>query len=202
MPSTKRREKDDVMTEKKWLEITNPRSLLRYLKGKGSERKLRLFAVAVHREYHRLESRFRGPASDLAADTAESLAESGGSFDNALRSKLGGYFILNPTAYGAASRLAEPHDVPDEFKCGVLRCLFGNPFQPVTLAPQILWWSGGTVLKVAQTVYSERRFQDLPVLADALEEAGCTNAAILQHCRGPRPHFRGCWVVDLILGKS
>jgi hypothetical protein len=51
-------------------------------------------------------------------------------------------------------------------------------------------------------VYDERDFAALPVLADAVEEAGCTNSEMLSHCRGPGPHFRGCWVIDLLLGKS
>ena len=53
-----------------------------------------------------------------------------------------------------------------------------------------------------QRIYDDRRFQDLPILADALEEAGCTDPEILGHCRGPGEHVRGCWVVDLILGKA
>jgi hypothetical protein len=55
---------------------------------------------------------------------------------------------------------------------------------------------------LAQGIYDERAFERLPILADALEDAGCTDAAILVHCRGPGPHVRGCWVVDLILGKQ
>jgi hypothetical protein len=55
---------------------------------------------------------------------------------------------------------------------------------------------------LAQVIYDERRFADLPILADALEEAGCTNTDILDHCRLPGEHVRGCWVVDLILRKE
>jgi hypothetical protein len=63
-------------------------------------------------------------------------------------------------------------------------------------------WEEGIVVKLAQSVYDERAFDRLPVLADALEEAGCTSEAILNHCRQPGPHVRGCWVVDLLLGKE
>jgi hypothetical protein len=56
--------------------------------------------------------------------------------------------------------------------------------------------------KVGESIYADRAFDRLPILADALEEAGCTDADILAHCRGPGPHARGCWVVDLILGKT
>ncbi len=84
----------------------------------------------------------------------------------------------------------------------LLRCIFGNPFRPVRVAPSWLTWNGGTVPKLAQAIYDERRFADLPILADALEEAGCTDAAILDHCRQLGEHVRGCWVVDLCLGKK
>ena len=59
-----------------------------------------------------------------------------------------------------------------------------------------------TVVQLAQSIYDDRAFDRLPILADALEEAGCTDAAILDHCRGPGPHVRGCWAVDLLLGKT
>jgi hypothetical protein len=55
---------------------------------------------------------------------------------------------------------------------------------------------------LAEGIYADRAFDRLPILADALEEAGCTDAEVLAHCRGPGPHVRGCWVVDLILGKE
>jgi hypothetical protein len=84
----------------------------------------------------------------------------------------------------------------------LLRDMVDNPFRPVALDPAWLVWNGGTMLKLAQPVYDEQAFHRLPVLADALEEAGCTDAGILAHCRGPGPHVRGCWVVDLILGKG
>jgi len=57
-------------------------------------------------------------------------------------------------------------------------------------------------MTIAKTIYHERASQRMSELAEALEEAGCTDAEILQHCRGPGPHIRGCWVIDLILGKS
>lgn len=84
----------------------------------------------------------------------------------------------------------------------VLRCIFGNPFRPVTVSPAWLRWNDATVPKIAQSIYDDRRFEDLPILADALEDAGCDNEDILAHCRSEGPHVRGCWVVDLLLGKS
>jgi hypothetical protein len=84
----------------------------------------------------------------------------------------------------------------------VLRELFGNPFRPVAINPTRLLWKGGTVVKLAQAIYEERAFDRLPILADALEDAGCTDPLILDHCRQPGEHVRGCWVVDALLGKE
>jgi hypothetical protein len=84
----------------------------------------------------------------------------------------------------------------------LLRDIFGNPFRTVRPAPCWLAWHGGAVPKLAQAIYDGRRFADLPVLADALEEAGCDSADLLAHCRQPGEHVRGCWVVDAILGKT
>jgi hypothetical protein len=87
-------------------------------------------------------------------------------------------------------------------EAAVLRDLFGNPIRSTRIDPAWLTWNGGTIPKLAQAVYDDRAFDRLPVLADALEEAGCTNTEILAHCRGPGPHVRGCWAVDLLLGKT
>ncbi len=63
-------------------------------------------------------------------------------------------------------------------------------------------WLTPTVVSLADALYRDRAFDRLPILADALEEAGCTNADVLLHCRQPAEHVRGCWVVDLVLGKT
>ncbi|HZY87037.1 MAG TPA: hypothetical protein VFE78_19535 [Gemmataceae bacterium] len=87
-------------------------------------------------------------------------------------------------------------------QCGLLRDIYGNPFRSVAAAATWLVWDGGTVRKLAQAIYDDRAFDRLPVLADALEEAGCANEEILNHCRRPSEHTRGCWAVDLLLGES
>jgi hypothetical protein len=88
----------------------------------------------------------------------------------------------------------------------LVRDLFGNPFYPVALDPA---WLTPTVTDLATVAYNERALPSgelevarLAVLADALEEAGCTNGDILSHLRSPGRHVRGCWAVDLLLGKE
>jgi hypothetical protein len=86
-----------------------------------------------------------------------------------------------------------------ESQAALVRCVFGNPFRPTALDPS---WRTSTVQAIARQVYEERDFPSLPILADALEEAGCTAALALDHLRGGGPHARGCWVVDLALARD
>jgi hypothetical protein len=83
-----------------------------------------------------------------------------------------------------------------------IRCMFGNPCRPVSIDSAWLVWNDKTVTRIAELIYEERAFDRLPILADALEESGCTDAAILNHCRQQGVHTRGCWAVDLLLNKS
>jgi hypothetical protein len=92
----------------------------------------------------------------------------------------------------------------------ILRCVFGNPFRPSKLDPSWLVWNGGAVPNVAAAAYEQRSLPSghldndrLAVLADMLEEAGATDAALLSHLREPGAvHVRGCWAIDIILGKE
>ncbi|OAI44982.1 hypothetical protein AYO44_13375 [Planctomycetaceae bacterium SCGC AG-212-F19] len=102
--------------------------------------------------------------------------------------------IALASSLAAAAARAEP---PNRVK--LVRCIFGNPFRPVTFAPA---WRTATVTSLAQAIYDDRAFDRTPILADALEDAGCTSADVLNHCRGKGEHVRGCWVVDLVLGKE
>jgi hypothetical protein len=70
------------------------------------------------------------------------------------------------------------------------------------LAPAVLAWNAGAARRLAEAIYLACRFEDLPVLADLLEEAGCCESGLLDHLRGPGPHARGCWALDAALGKS
>lgn len=81
----------------------------------------------------------------------------------------------------------------------LLREIVGNPFRSSRAGPS---WLTSTVLALASGIYSEKAFDRLPILADALQDAGCDNDDILNHCRDGGVHVRGCWVVDLVLGKS
>ena len=87
----------------------------------------------------------------------------------------------------------------DGIHADMFRDIFGNPFHPVTFAPS---WRTDTVRALAAQMYESRDFSAMPILADALQDAGCDSAEILSHCRGAGPHVRGCWVVDLVLGKE
>jgi hypothetical protein len=84
-------------------------------------------------------------------------------------------------------------------QCHLLNDIFGNPFHPASFNPA---WRTRTAVNLAHAIYDERAFDRMPILGDALEEAGCTNADILDHCRQPGEHVKGCWVVDSVLGKE
>jgi hypothetical protein len=105
-------------------------------------------------------------------------------------------------AVGVYDALADALAEAQADQCTLLRELIGNPFRPVNLPAHVLTWNDRTVPRLAGLVYAERRWDDLPVLADALEEAGCSDAAILAHCRGGGEHLRGCFAVDWALGKE
>jgi hypothetical protein len=81
----------------------------------------------------------------------------------------------------------------------LIRDIFGNPFRPININPS---WLTSTVLALAHQMYDSRDFSPMPILADALQDAGCDNEEVLKHCRGPGPHIRGCFVLDLLLGKD
>ena len=82
----------------------------------------------------------------------------------------------------------------------LLRDIFGNPFRPATFDPA---WRTETAVVLARGMYESRDFAAMPILADALQDAGCTSDDILSHCRDEKQvHVPGCWVIDLVLGKA
>jgi hypothetical protein len=106
-------------------------------------------------------------------------------------------------ALGNFRRRPEAHEVggsPEaKVQAPLLRDIYGNPFRPVTFSPE---WRTDTTLTLARQMYDSREFSAMPILADALQDAGCDHEDVLTHCRGEGPHVRGCWVVDLVLGRE
>lgn len=100
---------------------------------------------------------------------------------------------------GADAAFAQAAKGEEAAQAGFLRDIVGNPVRQVVLDPR---WLTSNVLDLARAIHQERAFEWLPILADALQDVGCEDADVVAHCRGPGPHVRGCWVVDLLLGKE
>jgi hypothetical protein len=112
-------------------------------------------------------------------------------FNNVLES-------LNDDEFRASRTDPTSHQIRKSWERDISLEMMGpNPFRPVVFAPE---WRTSSAVGLARTMYDGRDFAAMPVLADALEEAGCDEPAVLGHCRGPGPHVRGCWVVDGVLG--
>jgi hypothetical protein len=191
-----------------------------------SDRKLRLFAVACCRSAIELASR---PVSDsLESDlwkdvqAAERIAEGlvpqptndlthlYGFYSlfhgSARKAEWACHSALSPSALSAAAGVIDTLDdtvwADDATNCGAvyLREIFGNPFRTVTVDPS---WLTSTVVALASQMYESRDFCAMPILADALQDAGCDCERILNHLRDPNAtHVRGCWALDLVLGKA
>jgi hypothetical protein len=107
-----------------------------------------------------------------------------------------------PDPAGFLQREVLEHPAECAVQLALVRDVLGRP---ELQGPSAAWWGawqGGQASKLARAIYEDRAFEGMPELGDALEEAGCTDASILGHLRGSGPHVRGCWVVDLILGKE
>jgi hypothetical protein len=218
------------MTEAEWLAFEDPEPMLKFLRGKATDRKLRLFACACTRRNSRCSQsvvfRRAVEAAELradglaGADELYSVAEDDDDDDGVYIGPTPA--VTDSESYRAARAAAVEgvgfaafripysggfyHSTRDNERAApaaLLRCIVGNPFRLET-ATAIAWLTrhDSTVPKLAQAIYAARRFADLPFLADALEDAGCDDADVLAHCRSGGEHVRGCWVVDLLLGKS
>ncbi|HEY7315564.1 MAG TPA: hypothetical protein VH643_39915 [Gemmataceae bacterium] len=184
------------MTEAEWLACTDPKLMLDYLRFKCGVRKLRLFTAAcLRRDLHWSDIHIR-----IAIKSVERLA------DDRERIAAGGLRAARMDASAAraaaqdAARSLQPFGAA---QAALLRDICGPlPFRPTTLDSAWLSWHGGLLASIAWQMYDSRDFADMPVLADALEEAGCQNQDILSHCRSGGDHVRGCWVIDALLGKS
>jgi len=106
------------------------------------------------------------------------------------------------TVRSEAARAAPDGVAERKCQCDLLRDIFGNPFRPFSVDESWLRWNDATIRRMAACIYEERAFDRLPILHDALLDAGCDNEDMLAHCRSEGPHVRGCWVVDLLLDKT
>ncbi len=212
------------MTEAEWTACNDPTPMLEFLRGKASDRKLRLFACACCRVgWHVVKNERSRRAVMTAERYADGLAARKVLNEVWAAASQVGWRGTPTRAAGAAASGAAQAAAPTmttleaasvataithamrspKNLSGLIRDIFGNPFRPLPpLDPAWLGWNDSAIRKIAQTIYDTRAFDRLPVLADALEDAGCTDAAILAHCRERGEHVRGCWVVDLLLGKS
>jgi len=212
------------MARADWPEQTDPDTMLQMLDRRISERKIRLFpAACCRRIWHRLE-----PSDRRAVEMAERYADGEVSRSqlakarDAVRPGTRGAALARAVSYrlieavqqvwwqavslqvaGVSPRQrADAAGAEQQVQCALLRDIAGGIGRPRGITASCLAWEGGTVVKLARFIYDGRRFEDLPILADALEDAGCSDEDVLSHCRGPGPHVRGCHVLDLLLGMS
>jgi hypothetical protein len=144
----------------------------------------------------------RAEEAAQAVAFAEASARAGGNVPHVTQATLAATGERADATIWAAWAIAEAARAPAEerrHQCALLRCIFGNPFRPpAPLALAVLAYNSSAVRRLAEALYRGSRFEDLPVLADLLEEAGSPDAALLGHLRGPGPHALGCWALDLI----
>ena len=212
------------MTEAEWLACNHPEQMLGWLTGQvppPTERKLRLFLVGCARQVWDMIPPGNQREAVLTAEryadgnaTPEELSSTRRRYyelsgSGQLHGREG--FLIYCLAYAGAgsSRLvARPlhsthwvgiSEMTSKHLPGLIRCVFGNPFRTVAADPS---WLTSDVIAIATGVYEARDFDRLPILADALQDAGCDSGDILNHLRSVGPHVRGCWALDLVLGKS
>jgi hypothetical protein len=184
------------MTEAEWLTGTDPKALVKFVVKTTSERKLRLFALAV------CVASWRGvgPKRREMHAVTEAFADGIGSVREVCR-RWGNSCHERPARW-AVSVLQTKSAAQKKLRLALARCVFGNPFRPVRLDRGSI---STTIKALAQAAYEERHPSRkeldptrLAILADALEEASCTDRDILDHLRSPGPHVRGCWALDLL----
>jgi hypothetical protein len=189
------------VTEDEWLECEDQKRMVTFLEGRSRRKLVLFFAACCRCAWHPLDDEKERAWVEGAERIADGLP---------LPVNIDLDDAPNAVALGWYGDYASRDYARRHRGCDLLREVFGNPFRPPpTIDPAWLTWNDGTVVRLAQSAYEERHLPAgtldngrLAVLADALEEAGCTDADILGHLRGPGPHVRGCWPVDLCLGKS
>jgi hypothetical protein len=183
------------MTEPEWLACDDAVRMLDWVQHRLSDRQLALFAVACLQALGH---------SANEPEPGQGAAAAWGALRYALVSHNAGWgAVLAPRSLGTFAFARSPGDsVPQVRPAALLRDLTGPLFAGVSLNPSWLTWNEGVVPKLARTIDEEGSFEALPVVADALEEAGCDCAALLDHCRSTGPHIRGCWALDLLLART
>ena len=212
------------MTETEWLACADPDPMLTALGQKPSRRKFGLFACACCRTVFDwlVDNRSREAVGviEAFADAGATEAELKRASTRATRAA---GVVGGPPARAVSWAADERPDsiccrrVADEagrafgergtpewaearsHQADLLRDVFGNPLRTVEIDPS---WLTSTVVLLARQMYEPREFSAVPILADALQDAGCDDEDVLTHCRGESPHARGCWVLDAILGKG
>jgi len=211
------------MTEAEWFACEEPTQLLNHLRTTASARKVRLVYCAACRDIwdELTDPRYRRAVevAELFADGLVSDDERAAAWDAVATN---GASLFDPlrkaTMLTAARRVSPPnclyylsqprtgHDANALRErarvrgVALVRDIFGNPFAPVAFDPA---WRTDTAIAVARQMYERREFSAMPILADALQDAGCEDEVILAHCRDANQvHVRGCWVCDLVLNKN
>ncbi len=196
------------MTEEEWLTLHDVRRMFELLKFARHARKSILLTCSAFRaslhEYQD-ESELVVTAAEQFADgivdaeTVFRVAEANLHFDEEGFDHVYASHMCNFESDFSLTVLRHGLFLDPAYVATLLRDIFGNPFRPVTFAPE---WRTEAAVGIAAKMYDSRDFGNMPILADALQDGGCEHPDILSHCREPRTHVRGCWVVDLVLGKA
>ncbi len=169
---------------------------------------------ASRRELDRTRRRLEPEMTRTLSGTLRPLDAAAGTTATPRKTALQHNLIYNLTV-GSFGFIVGPDASRDRFVgrlAGLLHDLFDNLFLTVATPPTLFEdgrpplvfhpeWRTYNALGVARAIYAERAFDRMPILADALEDAGCDSPEVLEHCRGGGPHVRGCWVVDQVLGR-
>jgi hypothetical protein len=185
-----------------WSQCSDSFDLLALTLPSAGERKARLLACALARRLRSADEERNVRAIEVAQSYADRRCPKRTMKAACKHSELPWLAEADPTkaVYSAVAALSP--GTPSATVCDAVRETFANPFRPVELRREWLRNNGGAAGMLAEVIDSEERYAEMPILADALEDAGCRVAAVLDHCRSGVTHRRGCWVMDLLRGRS
>jgi hypothetical protein len=211
------------VTEAEWRDCTDPKKMIETVGLQCGARKLRLFACACCRRLGPL----LGPERLLQTLTvAERFADGLATEQELALARVGAQLTTKWGERAVDFACSPSHDLIWNISPHLLNCIrdvhqskpdreserrgqvefcrdiFGNHYRRVKASPSWSQWNEGLVVGMAEQIYEERTFEDLPMLADALEEAGCEHRDLLGHLRGGGVHVAGCWALDVVLGKT